>query len=98
MVKNLPPNAGDARDVGSIPGLGRAPGWGEHSNPLQYCLESPTDRGAWQSPVHGAAKSRTWLNIVRAYAYTHTYTPTAGKMFQCSMNRSSKLVERQEAH
>ena len=40
-VKNLPAHAGDVRDVGSIPGLGRAPEGG-HGNPLQYsCLESP---------------------------------------------------------
>ena len=41
MVKNLPANAGDIRDVGSIPGSGRSPGE-EHGNPLQYaCLENP---------------------------------------------------------
>ena len=45
MVKNLPINAGDAGDVGSIPGLGRSPGGGQ-GNPLQYsCLENPMDRG-----------------------------------------------------
>jgi len=42
--KNLPANAGDIRDVGSIPGLGRSPGGG-NSNPLQYsCLENPMER------------------------------------------------------
>ena len=47
VVKNLPANAGDVRDVGSIPGLGRFPGGG-HGNPLQNsCLENPMDRGAW---------------------------------------------------
>ena len=49
VVKNMPANAGDVRDVGSIliPGSGRAPGGG-HGNPLQYsCLENPMDRGAW---------------------------------------------------
>ena len=41
VVKNLPANAGDIRDVGSIPGSGRSPGE-EHGNPLQYaCLENP---------------------------------------------------------
>jgi len=45
-VKNPPANAGDIRDVDSIPGSGRSPG-GEHGNPLQYsCLENPMDRGA----------------------------------------------------
>ena len=57
MVKNLPANSGDARDVGSIPGLGRSSGGG-HGNPLQYyCQENSMDRGAWQATVHGVAKS-----------------------------------------
>ena len=44
MVKNLPANAGDEREVGLIPGLGRSPGEG-HGNPLQYsCLENPMAR------------------------------------------------------
>ena len=59
VVKNLPVCAGDVRDVGSIPGLGRSPGEG-NDYPLQYsCLESPMDRGAWQAPVHGVGKSWT---------------------------------------
>ena len=46
-VKNPPANAGDARDTGLISGLGRSPGVG-NGNPLQYfCLENPTERGAW---------------------------------------------------
>ena len=46
LVKNLPANAGDIRDVGSVPGLGRSPGE-ENGNPLQYsCLGNPMDRGA----------------------------------------------------
>ena len=52
-VKNLPANAGDVRDMGWIPGLGRSPGGG-HGNPLQYsCLKNPVDRGAWWAIVHG---------------------------------------------
>ena len=46
VVKNPPANAGDIRDMGSIPGLGRSPG-GRYGNPLQYsCLENPMDKGA----------------------------------------------------
>ena len=53
VVKNLPANAGDVRDEGSISGSERSPG-AENGNPLQYaCLENPTDRGAWQATVHG---------------------------------------------
>ena len=46
VVKNLPTNARDMRDLGSISGLGRSPEGG-HGNSLQYsCLENPMDRGA----------------------------------------------------
>ena len=58
-VKNLPANAGDVRDVGSIPELGRSPGGG-NGYPLQYsCLENPMDRRAWWATVHSVAKSWT---------------------------------------
>ena len=61
VVKNLPASAGDTRDVGLIPGLGRAPGGG-HGNPLQYSrLENPKDRGAWWAIVLRVAQSWTWL-------------------------------------
>ena len=59
MVKNPPAEAGDIRDSGSIPGLGR-PLRGGHGNPLQYsCLENPMDRGAWQATVHRVTESDT---------------------------------------
>ena len=59
VVKNPPANAGDARDVGSIPELGRFPGVG-NGNPLQdSCLENFMDRGAWWATVHWATKSQT---------------------------------------
>ena len=62
MVKNLPANAGDAGDSGSIPGLGRSPREG-NGNSLQYsCLENPTDRGAWRATVLGLANSQTPLS------------------------------------
>ena len=52
----------NARDLGSIPGLGRSPGDG-NSNPLQYpCLENSVDRRAWWAIVHGVAKSWTQLS------------------------------------
>ena len=52
VVKNVPANAEDVRDVGLIPGSGRSPGEG-HGSPLQYsCLENPMERGAWTT-VHG---------------------------------------------
>ena len=59
VVKNPPANAGDIRDTGSAPALGRSPGEG-HGNSFQYsCLENPMDRGAWQATVYGVAKSQT---------------------------------------
>ena len=59
VVKNLSANAGDIRDLGSIPGSGRSPGGG-YDNPLQYsCLENPMNRRAGLARVHGVAKSQT---------------------------------------
>ena len=52
VVKNPPANAGDIRDSGSIPGLGRSPGVG-NGNLLHYSyLENSMDRGAWWAAVH----------------------------------------------
>ena len=71
VVKNPPANAGDTRNMGSIPGLGRSPGVG-NSNPLQYsCLRNPMDRGAWWVTVHGVAESD-----MTEHTHTHTHTHT----------------------
>ena len=57
--KRLAANAGDTRDLGLIPGLGRSPGEG-NGNPLQYsCLENPTDKGTRRATVHGVTKNWT---------------------------------------
>ena len=59
MAKNPPANKGDARDTGTIPGLGRSPRVG-NANPLQYSFwENPMDRGAQQATVYVIAKSQT---------------------------------------
>ena len=59
MVKNTLADAGDIRNAGLIPGLGRSLGGGL-GNPLQYSgLENPMDRGALRSTVHGVAQSWT---------------------------------------
>ena len=70
VVKNLPANAGDMSDAGSIPGSGRSPGGG-HGNPFQYsCLETPRDRGSWQATGHGTQRVRhNWSDS----AHTHTH-------------------------
>ena len=69
VVKNLPANAGDVRNLGSIPGSGRCP-VGGHSSPLQYShLENPIDRGAWQTTV------QSWTRL-SALAPMHASTTT----------------------
>ena len=83
LVKNLPANAGDARDVGSIPGLGRSSGGG-HGNPFQDpCMENPMKRGAWQTTVYGIAKSWTWLKRLSTCTQqqTHVHTIQRGTNF-----------------
>ena len=72
VVNNPPTNAGDGRDVGSIPGSGRSPGEGK-GNLLQYsCLENPMDRG-----VCGSLKesdTNEWLSVCPCtHAHTHIY-------------------------
>ena len=62
VIKNLPANAEDREDVGSIPGSGRSPGVG-NGNALQCsCLENPMDRGALQATVQRVAKCLTLLS------------------------------------
>ena len=68
VVKNLPANAGAARDRSSSPGSGRSPG-GRRGIPLQYsCLENPTDRGALWATICGAAKIWTLSDLARTQA------------------------------
>ena len=82
VVKDLPTNAGDIRDLGSIPGLGRPPGGG-HGHPLQYsCLENDTDRGAWRAIVHGVAKSQTQLKRLSTYIHTQQNIPEQLKIMK----------------
>ena len=71
VVKNLPANAGDIRDMGLISGLGRSPGE-KHGNPVQYsCLENPMDTGAWWATVHGVTKS--WTRLKQLSTHTDVY-------------------------
>ena len=61
VVKSPPANAGNIRDMSSVPGLRRSPRGG-HGNPFQYsCLENPMDRGAWWATVRRVAESQTRL-------------------------------------
>ena len=80
MVKNLPANAGDTRDAGSISGLGRSPGEG-NGNPLQYsCLENSMDKGAWRATVPGVVKSQTQLSM-------HTHTQSRLRCIRVSVQK-----------
>ena len=77
MLKHLPANAGDVRDLGSIPGSGRSSGGG-NDNLLQYsCLGNPTDRGARRATVHGVAWSQTRLKRLS----THVLNKNCNKNF-----------------
>ena len=63
VAKNPPANAGDIRDTGSIPGLGRSPG-GRHGNSFQYsCLEKPMNRGGWWATVPRVMESWAQLTL-----------------------------------
>ena len=62
VVKKPPATAGDVRDEGLIPGLGRSPGE-RNGNQLKYsCPENSKDRGAWRAVVQGVARSQTQLS------------------------------------
>ena len=58
MVKNLHANAGDVRDTGLIPGLGKSPGGG-YGNSIQYsCMGNSMDRGTWKATLHTVTKKQ----------------------------------------
>ena len=58
VVRNMPANAGDTRDTGFIPGLGRSPGEGNGNPPQFSCLENSRDKGTWWTTVHGSQRVR----------------------------------------
>ena len=95
VVKNVPANAGDIRDSGLVPGLGRCPGGG-HGNPLQYsCLENPMDRGFWWTEDSGGlqslgSQSRTRLKQLS----THTRCYTSCNYVCFSLRSSLCLIPR----
>ena len=83
VVKNSPADAGDIRDVGMIPGLGRSPGEGHGNLPQYSFMENPKDRGASWATVHRVAKSQTQLKQLSTICFSpdhslllHTSFPT----------------------
>ena len=72
--KGFTHNAGDVRDLGLIPELGRSPGEG-NGNPIQYsCLGNSMDRGAWWATLHGVTKSQTGLKRLSMDTCIHIMT------------------------
>ena len=97
MVKNLPASAGDMRDKGSIPGLGRFPGGG-HGSPLQCsCLENSMDRGAWVATDHGVSKSRHDWACARKHDMQADMMPT-GSQQRCSEPWTESGPGRRKSH
>ena len=78
MVKNLPVNAGDIREVGPILESGRYLG-GEHGNPFLYsCLENPMGRGAWRDTVHRVAQNQMTEATLHARMHMRDWTCFSG--------------------
>ena len=93
VVKKLPADAGNIRDVSSIPGSGRSPGEG-NGNRLQYsCLENPMDRRAQQAMVHSVAKNQTQLKWLSTHA--HIIVHTASQQLYC-LSISIPLLQRRK--
>ena len=95
VIKNLPANAGDVRDLGLVPGLGRSPGEG-NGNPLQYsCLENPTDRGTWWATVQKFAKGQTQLKSLSTHECTkHTHRRWISSNGICKVRVGLSVQER----
>ena len=84
VIKNPPASAGDVRDMGSFPGLGRSPGEG-HGSPLQYsCLENIRDRGGWQVTVHIVTNS--WAQLKQLNTHTQFL------MLESSVNHTTEFL------
>ena len=89
VIKSPPANAGDIRDMGSIPGMGRSPEGGL-GNPLRYsCLEKPLDGGAWQAIIHTVAQSH---NTEATLECPHPLPESSYKTFNDFFQNISKHV------
>ena len=90
LVKSLPANAGESRDVGLIPESGGSPGEG-NGNPVQYfCLGNLRERGAWKATVHGAQKVR------HNQALSHTHGLFGGFPGGSDSKQAAAMEEMQE--
>ena len=69
-------NAGDIRNMDSMPRLGGYPAGG-NGNPLHdSCLENPMDTGTWRTTAYRVAKNWRQLKQLSAHTHTHTHTHT----------------------
>ena len=92
VVKNLPANARDARDVGLIPGSGRSPREG-NGNPLQYsCLKNSMDREAGQATVHEVAELDTTEQLSRHPGRSLQQLLRISKCQHLRMQESSAII------
>ena len=90
VVKNLPASAGDVRDTGSVPGLGRSHGRG-HGNPFQYSsLENPMDLRACRATVHRVIKSQP---EVTAHSHTHVHMTIIQNLNTSRASLKAQLVK-----
>ena len=70
MVKNPLANAGDARDMGSVPALGRSSGGGNDNSLQHSCKENCMDRGAWWATVQGGHKESDTTELLSIHTHT----------------------------
>ena len=85
MVKTPLADAGDIRDMGSIPGLGRSPGGG-HGNPLQYSWLNPMGKGFWWDTAHRVTKSRKWGNLASTHTASYVKDLRQIQQYSCVRN------------
>ena len=85
MVKTPLDDAGDIKDVGSIPGLGRSPGGG-HGNPLQYSCLNPMEKGVWWAIAHSVTKSWKWGNLASTHAASYVKDLRQIQQYSCFRN------------
>ena len=90
VVKKPPANAGDIRDIGSIPGWGRSPR-GQHGNSLQYsCLENPINSEVWLAAVHRVTQSQTLCATY--HACMHALSEEGEHMLLASITNCGKRI------
>ena len=97
VIKNLPANAGDTRDVSLIPGLGRSPGVGNDNRPQYSCLENSMDRGAYRAMSYEITNNQTSLShslslsLSLSLTHTHTHTHTQTQLLKKARNSEKSL-------